>query len=281
MNQQRKIIYEIRKKILGRESSGPSSADSKNQSLKEEILEKIAAEITSVVTIHGQEGIDAKKITEEISSIVPVDQSSIKDIEKQISGFSNSDEVIKFLSDLTKHFYEQREKEIGDEVARQMEVFVYLNTIDTLWIEHLDTMDDLRSGIGLRGYAQRDPLVEYKKEGFELFEKLMVEIDYEIVHRIYKVALQGQEHQGHSHPVVIEEKHAEIEVGVKTESKELKTGKDDTGSVTKVIIDRGGVLTQEVYGASGEVSSPHGRVGRNDPCWCGSGKKYKKCHYPN
>jgi len=198
-------------------------------------------------------------------------------MEKQISNFSNPDETIKFLTNLTKHFYEEREKQVGEEIARQMEVFVYLNTIDILWIEHLDTMDDLRSGIGLRGYAQRDPLIEYKREGFELFEKLMVEVDFEIVHRIYKVAVQGQTPQVQQ--VAVEEKHPEIEIGVETEAKELRTGKEDEGSVTKVTIERGGVTTQQVYGSTGALTSPHGKIGRNDPCYCGSG--CKKCHYPN
>ena len=189
-----------------------------------------------------------------------------------------------------------------------MEVFVYLNTIDTLWIEHLDTMDDLRSGIGLRGYAQRDPLIEYKREGFDLFEKLMVEIDYEIVHRIYKVAVQGQAPVSEQ-PAAVEEKHPEIEIGVATEAKEMsklspteigakvkierpdgEVSKEQTPSPilqsddgeTKVTIERGGqVIAEETYGQQGQLTKAHGKIGRNDPCWCGSGRKYKRCHYPN
>ncbi len=216
-----------------------------------------------------------------------VDENSQKEMEKNIANFSGSEEITNFLTDLARNFYDQREKQVGEDVARQMEVFVYLNTIDTLWIEHLDTMDDLRSGIGLRGYAQRDPLIEYKREGFDLFEKLMVQIDYEIVHRIYKVAVQGETPRPQ---VVIEEKHPEIEIGVKTEAeeiKEVKQGKsidevlESEGGVTKVTIERNGIVSEQVYGSEGQLTHPHGKIGRNDPCWCGSGKKYKKCHYPN
>ena len=264
MNQQRQIIYEVRKKVL-------ETAANKEASLKEEMLEKIANELRSIVTIYSSEGIDAKKIAEEFSSIVPLDQNSKDGIEVQISQFSNSEEIIEFLEGLANDFYGQREKQVGDEIARQMEIFVYLNTIDTLWIEHLDTMDDLRSGIGLRGYAQRDPLIEYKREGFDLFEKLMVEIDYEIVRRIYRVAVQGETPRPQ---VTIEEKHPEIEVGVETEKKEIE-------STTKVTIERDGVTSEQVYGSGGELNKQHGKIGRNDPCYCGSGKKYKKCHYPN
>src|SRR3989344_5911161 len=173
MNQQRKIIYEVRKKVL-------ETAENKDLSLKEEILQKIEREISTLVMIHSEEGLSSGKIIQEFSQIIPLDPASLKDIEKQTFNLPSTDSLTEFLIGLSKHFYENREKTVGEEVARQMEVFVYLNTIDTLWIEHLDTMDDLRSGIGLRGYAQRDPLIEYKREGFDLFEKLMVEIDYEI-----------------------------------------------------------------------------------------------------
>lgn len=274
MNQQRQIIYEIRKKVL-------ETADKKDTSLKEEILEKIEREINNIVTIYSEEGINAKKIVEELVAIIPIDENSLKEMEKKIEILSSQDDVIKFLSELSQNFYDQREKQVGEEIARQMEVFVYLNTIDTLWIEHLDTMDDLRSGIGLRGYAQRDPLIEYKREGFDLFEKLMVEIDYEIVHRIYKVAVQGQTQIPQPQPVVVEEKHPTIEVGVETEKKEIKTGKADEGGITKVTIERDGIVAEQVYGAGGELNKAHGKLGRNDPCWCGSGRKYKRCHYPN
>ncbi len=283
MNQQRKIIYEVRKKIL-------ETAFNKDTSLKEEILQKIENEIRNVVVINSEEGLDYNKIIEEFSDIVPLDPLSNKNVAEQISTISNPEEIIKFLFNLCKNFYETREKQVGEETARQMEVFTFLNTIDTLWIEHLDTMDDLRSGIGLRGYAQRDPLIEYKREGFELFEKLMVEVDYEVVHRIFKVAVAGEVPHQHQQ-IVVEEKHPEIEVGVSTEAKELKEvleGKslnevlESEGGVTKVTIERGGeIISEETYGEKGQLNKQHGKIGRNDPCYCGSGKKYKKCHYPN
>lgn len=280
MNQQRKIIYEIRKKIL-------ESAEKKDSTLKDEILEKINQEVANIIVLNSEEGLDYTKIVEEFSTIVPIDDTSKKQIIKQLASLSH-EQTEEFLNNLAVEFYETREKQVGDETARQMEVFVYLNTIDTLWIEHLDTMDDLRSGIGLRGYAQRDPLIEYKREGFELFEKLMVEIDFEIVHRIYKVSVQG-ENQQHQH-IRVEEIHPQIEVGVETEKEEVqKIAKGEPldkvlqseGEVTKVRIERNGVVTEEVYGGGGQLEKAHGKLGRNDPCWCGSGKKYKKCHYPN
>jgi len=286
MNQQRQIIYEVRNKVL--ESADPDSIGAETKtSLKEEILEKITREISNVVTIYSEDTDSSRsaggagKIVQEYSTIIPLDENSQKDMEQKIKSMG-SEEITKFLTDLAIQFYEEKENKVGQDIARQMEVFVYLNTIDTLWIEHLDTMDDLRSGIGLRGYAGRDPLVEYKKEGFDLFEKLMVEIDFEIVHRIFKVAVQGEVPTVNAKPAVVEEKHPEIEIGVETEKKEVQTGLVEEGGVTKVTIERGGqVVAQETYGGQGQLTKAHGKLGRNDPCYCGSGKKYKKCHWPN
>lgn len=297
MNQQRKIIYEVRRKVL-------ETAESQSTALKEEILEKVEKEISSLVTVYTEEGINSEKIIEEFSAVIPIDETSKKQMTAQIGGMSSSDEIVQFLTQLAVQFYEEREKQVGPEIARQMEVFVYLNTIDTLWIEHLDTMDDLRAGIGLRGYAQRDPLIEYKREGFDLFEKLIVQIDYEIVHRIYKVAVQGQAPVPAS-PISmdkVKEIRPEIEVGVEQEKREildskvkvermggrpgikieeepLSPGLAHTGA-TKVTVERGGqVVSQQTYGEDGGIK--HNKVGRNDPCYCGSGKKYKRCHWPN
>ncbi|MBI2040110.1 preprotein translocase subunit SecA [Candidatus Microgenomates bacterium] len=297
MNQQRQIIYQVRKKVLETADPDKIGAESKGTFLKDEILEKIAREIGNVVAIHLEEGLDQKKIVEEFSLIVPIDDESKKQMEKQVSSYSNPDEITNFLTDLAKNFYVEREKQVGEELARQMEVFVYLNTIDTLWIEHLDTMDDLRSGIGLRGYAQRDPLIEYKREGFDLFEKVMVSVDYEIVHRIFKVAVQGQA------PVVAQssspygtgqaqEIRPQVDISLEQESADERPSsviatppsvvRNDVSGETRVTIERGGqVVAQQVYGGQGQLTKPHGKIGRNDPCWCGSGRKYKRCHYPN
>lgn len=300
MNQQRQIIYKVRKQVL-------ETAENKDTSLKSEILQKVAQEISNIVIIHSEEGIDRKKIIEEFTSIIPLDQNSKEGVGKKSEEFSDTEGITQFLIELSENFYEEREKQVGAETARQMEVFVYLNTIDTLWIEHLDTMDDLRSGIGLRGYAQRDPLIEYKREGFDLFEKLMVEIDYEIVHRIFKIAVQGQAPViAQSEPIKIGEAvevRPSVDVSLEQESadprptdapkvtierpedsqlvaKEEPFNQIDHTAGTKVTIERGGgVVSQQVIRDDGAVQ--HSKIGRNDPCHCGSGKKYKKCHYPN
>jgi len=317
MNQQRQIIYGVRKQVLevassviaseakqsNSEIATPRQGGARNDdSLKNEILEKVAKEISNLVVTYSSEGLNSKKIIEEFSAIIPIDPNSQKELEGQIKGMDTTDAVVEFLSNLAEKFYIEREVQVGPEVARQMEVFVYLNTIDTLWIEHLDTMDDLRAGIGLRGYAGREPLVEYKKEAFELFEKLVAEIDFEIVHRIFKVSVQQSPVQ--PTPILDQavEVRPEVDTGLQQETPDPRAAavtlseakgmtqeldpsaapQDDIIGETKVTIERGGqVIGQEVYSSGGQLSKPHGKIGRNDPCWCGSGKKYKKCHYPN
>lgn len=293
MNQQRQIIYGVRKKIL---EAAANISSKENLGLKNDILEKIDDEITNIVKINTLEGLETEKIIAEFSTIINFDPQSQQELGKQIKNLSSAETITQFLIDLAHNLYEEREKQIGSEIARQMETFVYLTTIDTLWIEHLDTMDDLRAGIGLRGYGQRDPLIEYKKEGFDLFGKLMANIDYEVVHRIYKVSIQGplgsevrQAPIEISQTMQVQEQHPVIETGIKTETEELKQVAkgvalskvlENEGETTKVTIERNGqVVSQQNLGDNGQVR--HNKLGRNDPCHCGSGKKYKKCHYPN
>ncbi len=269
MNQQRQIIYGVRKQVLETVESG-------DMALRDQIFEKIVSELSAIVEANIEDGINGKKIVEEFSTIVPIDEKSGSEMVQQISGMDSAQTITDFLFKLCQNWYQEREQQVGGEVARQMEVFVYLNTIDTLWIAHLDTMDDLRSGIGLRGYAQRDPLIEYKKEAFDLFEKLMVEVDFEIVHRIFKV---GMANQPPAPQPSIEERQPETEVGVKVD-KPLSKILESEGEFTKVTIERdGAVVSEQVLDSGGSLHRK--KIGRNDPCYCGSGKKYKKCHYPN
>lgn len=289
MNQQRKIIYGIRAQVLqiAAGQHQPASEDAPViTNLKEDILQKIHADIERFVTIYTAEGMDAPKIVEEFATIVPLDPNSQQSLANQVTTIGAQEQLVEFLYKLAEDLYNQREKEVGDSIARQMEIFVYLNTIDTLWIEHLDTMDDLRAGIGLRGYGQRDPLVEYKREAFDLFEKLVQTIDYEITHRIFKVAVEGQAPM--PAPQTVEVHTPVIETGVAQEALEIEAEEANVPlnktlqaeeATTKVTIERDGQVTQQVVGSSGAIQRP--KLGRNDPCWCGSGKKYKKCHWPN
>jgi preprotein translocase subunit SecA len=340
MNQQRQIIYGVRDQVLdiaaGKKPKSMSvSRDdvviAPASSLKELILDKVDQQIVTIVSLNSQEGTDYDKIASEFGTIVPFDEGSKRNLVEQLKQIGNADQVDEFLIKLAHDLYDEKEKAVGVDLMRQMEVFVYLNTIDTFWLQHLDNMDDLRSGIGLRGYAQRDPLVEYKREGFDMFERMIVEIDSEISRRIYKVVVEHRhdmpiqpvanltkaveiheealdeqnllEEVGalipHT-PVVREEPvipgivHSGTTVRVEGSSNDeaYNSGSVDRGisesvrqepvAATKVTVEKGGqVVSQQQYGEQGQLNKAHGKIGRNDPCWCGSGKKYKKCHYPN
>ena len=144
--------------------------------------------------------------------------------------------------------YEAREKQITSPLMRQVERWVSLSVIDNYWMDHLDAIDDLREGIGLRGYGQRDPLVEYKNEAFNMFERLVSGIDSEIVHRIYKVQVSTAPQTQPVSPIAEAAKH-------------MHTNTSEQAVAQPVV-------------------NKNKKLGRNDPCWCGSGKKWKKCHYP-
>lgn len=187
MNKQRQIVYGRRDKVLEAVGEDP-------EALKKSILEKIKEEITTFVGLQtDQTGeINFKGIISELQQIIPFDEASQKTLTDQIEKLGVPDKISEVLHKLVEDLYEAREKSVGPSVMRQIERFVTLNVIDSLWVEHLDTMDDLRQGIGLRGYGQRDPLVEYKHEAFNLFERLISGIDFEISRRIFRVNVQIQ-----------------------------------------------------------------------------------------
>ena len=149
------------------------------------------------------------------------------------------------IASQAREVYARKEAEFGEDALRQLEKMVYLQVIDTLWKEHLLSMDHLKEGIGLRGYAQRDPLREYQKEGYNLFIDLVDRISTESIEKLFMVQLARQPAPVQQEPVPSQ----------------------------KMILSRGS--DQPAKGVT--VKREGKKVGRNDPCPCGSGKKYKKC----
>jgi preprotein translocase subunit SecA len=150
--------------------------------------------------------------------------------------------------------YEAKEGEIGSYLMRQAERYFYLQTIDKLWREHLLSMDHLRDGIGLRGYAQRDPKQEYKKEGYELFVDLMRRIRVDTLGRLFRVYVEREEQVQRK-----EEKAPRLQLNRTADGEVVDGRRVDTGDKRPVVRE-------------------HPKLGRNDPCFCGSGRKYKHCH---
>jgi len=234
MNKQREIIYGKRKQILEKAESGDW--------LEKEILEILTREVEFIANLPTEE------IVPKFLEILPLDETSAERLKSQISSLATLQEITDLLNKLVNEAFALRKKQLGEEVFRQLGKFIYLQAIDRLWIDHLYAMDSLREGIGLRGYGQVDPLVEYKKEAYASFEKLIGAIEGEIARRIFRVQVAP------SPPV----------------SRQIQTNIDTQDQI--------GLRSQQVVKP---VVSGKKKIGRNDPCWCGSGKKWKKCHYPD
>jgi len=218
MNSQRKEIYAFRKEVL------------ESDSTKEKVFELLEIEIDELVEFYlSQEEQGIQKLQEQIKGRFDVDL----DLENK-----SKDEIKEYIIEKLKETYEQKESKVGSQLMRDIEKMVFLHVIDTKWKEHLLGIDHLKEGIGLRGYAQRDPLVEYKKEAFALFEEISRNIVSDILTRLFKIQVKE-----------------ETQVKVAQRHRTVRNNGD---------------------GSSQPIEKPK-KIGRNDPCPCGSGKKYKKC----
>lgn len=251
LNHQRKNIYNRRRKYLaGREED--QSTESK-QVIRDEILESLKQRLAEITTAHfaNLDYNDAlEQILNEASGLLPnLDDAAKGIINETLANAADREFVIVYeLQKLAQNAIEQKTVEIGEDLYENILRSITLQTIDRLWMEHLDTMDHLRDSVRLRGYGQRDPLVEYKKEGHALFQRLLSDIDQQILGGALRVGIQTHtDEQGNQHH------HATINLS-------------------------GGSTSSEAPTAMEEPKDPRAQgIGRNDPCYCGSGKKYKKC----
>ncbi len=259
LNKQREIIYRRRDKILrmGMES----------ERLKEQVLENIENEIANLINVYSPEGFDQMeldKVVNDFASIVPFDTSSQSRIKEQLENKKSTEDMIKLLTDIVEKTYQSREEKVSAKKMREIEKYIALSVIDKNWMDHLTAIDDLREGIGLRGYGQLDPLVEYKKEAFSMFEKLIANIDYEINRRIFRVQIDYQPQNIANN---IQLQHPDVDLDkIQAQQAQARTNKNQTPDEP--------ATSDRLNPKTGE------KIGRNDPCWCGSGKKWKKCCYP-
>jgi len=253
MNKQREIIYGKRQKIL-------KTVGEDNLELKKETQEKMSQYLANLVDMYSPEGlekIEEEQIANGFFEVLPIDPSSQSRLKEQIAKTKSSGEIIDFLTKILFEAYESREKQVGGELMREIEKFVWLQSIDRLWIDHLDAMENLREGVGLRGYGQQDPLVEYKKEAFTSFERLMGMIEDQVIKRLFRIQVAQPPPQ-----------YRNVQTNVDQQ--------DGMGLKAKTAVKSGS-----------QNSSGGKKVGRNDPCPCGKIDqktrkpiKYKKCCYP-
>ena len=272
LNRQREIIYELRRKIL--------LLLEKNTKEFKDVVYGIFDEETNILVNSQmiQESTDDQKTTDllikELQLILPIDVKKVKDLVVK----KNVEELVNYIIKTIREEYTQREKKLTEKVWNGVVQFVFLTTIDMYITEHLTAIADLREGINLRGYAQLDPLVEYKNEAYKMFEKLMGDIKFEVTRRIFKMEVQTHHH------------HHEEEKEIILNEPEIKTFEAPSPAETHLTtseekVEEPSKETEEEQIIEGIKFTPPGtpskKIGRNDPCWCGSGKKYKKCHYPN
>ena len=183
--------------------------------------------------------------------------------------------------------YAAKEDELGSELMRELERFIILQVVDVRWREHLENMDYLREGVHLRAMAQKDPLVEYRAEGHVMFEELGRAIREEVVGLLFHAQLAPEEagelqEAQHGPPVDgnLSYEHESLAgaqaIATAAGAPAATAAVGSMGMATATPIGGGGgaVATQPRQ----RVASEHDKLGRNDPCWCGSGKKFKKCH---
>ncbi|MDD4938161.1 MAG: preprotein translocase subunit SecA [Candidatus Shapirobacteria bacterium] len=252
INKQRQIVYQLRDLTLLNQKEDPD-LNQKN------VFGYITKQINSIISLNtsfetGQ--IDFEKVMLEFSEILPIPSSERQKIKTDLA---KSDQPNQLLIDILNKQWQNRVSYFGKEIANTIIGFAIISTLDPLWVEHLTALDDLRDGVRLRGYAQKDPLIEYRKEGYEMFQKLMSQFEYNIVRKIFRLE-----------PV------APTEV----RPQNISEGRGD--SMTDQPTDSNNPINNEAIELPPKQTTIHKDqvVGRNDPCPCGSGKKYKKCCYP-
>lgn len=262
-NQQREIVYSLRKKVL-------ESSD-----LKSEILEIISSQVNKIYLLASDTGeVNYETLIVGLLDIIPFDDSSRERVKSELKKKNKEEDIKELLNKIVLDVHNAKEKEVGETAMRQIEKFAYLGAIDHLWIDHIDHIDGLREGVRLRGYAQKDPIAEFKNEAFNLFETLIDRIDEELSHRLFRVGVMSNQRP---------------EIPLESARTNADTF-DKSGLIDVASPELGAEGGQKAYSSlpttkSQKLTSKR-TIGRNDPCWCGSlksdgtPKKFKHCHYP-
>src|SRR3954464_9298343 len=263
MNQQREVVYQYRDEVLEGRDMGDVS--------REQIEAVIGRTVDEFTVGDFADEWDFDGLWTQLDQIYHVDFGP-EDVDRQAI---DREELKRLLSEDALSLYDEREEELGAELMRALERYLILQIIDQRWREHLYDMDYLREGIHLRGFAQIEPLVAYKNEAFKLFEDLMNSIWSDFARMIFNVEVEVQGGNGDGQPV----------------EQPWEPPQQPAGGLGALAYSGGTPDDQpSAYGAPGEPPGEapayvqqrrvdeHEQLGRNDPCWCGSGKKFKKCH---
>jgi preprotein translocase subunit SecA len=252
LNRQRDVIYGDRDRVLFEENLKP---------LIMEWVEETLVQITGDTLAGDRHSWELEPLRQQVERIFPMPENfAWEDVER----LTDREEVVDHLMELAEAAYDHKEQELGHEQMRLLERIWMLNVMDRLWIQHLTAIDDLREGIGLRAYGQRDPLIEYKVEAARMFDELQAQIRADVVNAIYHLQMRQQE------PPPPPPTEAAFAPGA--------TGTPDGANGTNGTAARRPQQRAAATAVATRAATPTSKVGRNDPCPCGSGKKFKRCH---
>ena len=238
MNAQREIIYKQRRQVL--------DGDNLKESISNMINSLAEDTVKSYIT---ENGINKEALLPEISTIFGIEELSSLDDKKV-----DANKVINELQEKAHEIYDEKEKEFGENNLRELERVVMLKIVDERWMDHIDAMDELKDGIGLQAYGQKDPVVQYRIEGFDMLYQMIAEIKLNFV----KILMNARKREG-----AIERKES---VKITSEGRE-----EATLSLSE------NTAPASSSGPKTPYVKKEAEIGRNDPCSCGSGKKYKNC----
>ena len=239
MNTQREIIYKQRREVLDGEN------------LKESILHMIDATAENIIDAHTIDGtVEVEEsLIQELNNVLGItNQIELKENDK-----INASELTEKVKETAHEIYEGKEQMIGSDDLREIERVVMLKTVDEKWMDHIDAMDELKNGIGLRAYGQKDPVVQYRIEGFDMFDAMIDDIKTQVATILLHM-----------------EKTENI---TRTETVKITGAGLEDAAIN--LVD--GNITEKEGGLNRTVVNKEPKVGRNDDCPCGSGKKYKNC----
>ncbi len=268
MNEQRRVVYKYRREILeGRDMSEVSREQIG------EVIERLVEEYTAGEVF---EDWDLSGLATQATQLWPLSVDLGSDQVQK----SDREEITRLLVEDVLAAYERREGELGSELMRYLERQILLQIIDYRWREHLYEMDYLREGIHLRGFAQIDPLVAYKNEGFTMFRELMNSIWEEFARIIFhvEVNVEPADFEPQPEPQPSELQYAGGGPEQPSAIAEAAGAAAAGAAALPLATGDGSGNGQPSENPATVVKSDRDKIGRNDPCWCGSGKKYKKCH---
>ncbi|MBV9612678.1 MAG: preprotein translocase subunit SecA [Acidobacteriaceae bacterium] len=275
MNKQRQAVYAMRRQLL----------EGENQ--KERILEIVRGIVGSFIDQFIPEGARADQYDPPGLQTAVLNEFGAKLNPDELSGLGRN-EIEQYVNDLLLERYEEKERMIGADNLRQAERIIMLNVVDSQWKDHLLSMDHLKEGIGLRGYGQKDPLIEYKKESFTMFQDMMDRIEDETIKYLYFMRIESGNLPPYAQPPEDEGEADEDErepelVGAAVPGPQ-REAQQSVLDLTRNIQRKKDRELAELQFSGGEAASQSAtvvkaaKVGRNELCPCGSGKKYKKCH---